>query len=103
MKNWISLAVKGCTNQYTSFILVNNSTFNSAIISGQTRLINKKEVILMSEEKVMKAFAEARKPLRPGEVAELAGLDKKEVEKIIKKLKAEDKIHSPKRCYYEPK
>ena len=27
----------------------------------------------MSEEKVMKAFAEAGKPLRPGEVAELAG------------------------------
>lgn len=57
----------------------------------------------MSEEKVLQAFAEAGKPLRPGEIAELTGLDKKEVEKIIKKLKEEDKIYSPKRCYYEPK
>lgn len=57
----------------------------------------------MSEEKVMQVFTEAGKPLRPGEVAELSGMDKKEVDKIIKKLKDADKIYSPKRCFYEPK
>lgn len=57
----------------------------------------------MSEEKVMQVFVEAGKPLKAGEIAELSGLDKKEVDKIIKKLKTEEKIHSPKRCYYEPK
>ena len=57
----------------------------------------------MSEEKVMQVFTEAGKPLKAGEVAELSGLDKKEVDKIIKKLKTEEKTHSPKRCYYEPK
>lgn len=33
----------------------------------------------------------------------MAGLDKKEVDKAIKKLKTEEKIYSPKRCYYEAK
>ena len=56
-----------------------------------------------NEEKVLKAFQEAGKPLSSGEVAEISGLDKKEVDKVIKKLKTEEKIHSPKRCYYEPK
>jgi chromosome segregation and condensation protein ScpB len=56
-----------------------------------------------NEEKVLKAFTSAGKPLRTGEVAELSGLEKKEVEKIIKKLKKDDKVHSPVRCYYELK
>lgn len=41
--------------------------------------------------------------LRPGDIAEKAGLDKKDVEKAIKKLKDEDKIFSPKRCFYDVK
>ena len=34
------------------------------------------------------------------EIAEKLGADKKEIDKIIKKLKQEWKIISPKRCYY---
>ncbi|MGI5879028.1 MAG: MarR family transcriptional regulator [Syntrophomonadaceae bacterium] len=56
-----------------------------------------------NEERVLKAFQEAGKPLSSVEVAAISGLDKKEVDKAIKKLKTEEKIHSPKRCYYEPK
>jgi DNA-binding MarR family transcriptional regulator len=41
--------------------------------------------------------------LRPGDIAEKAGLDKKDVEKVIKKLKDENKIFSPKRCFYDVK
>ncbi len=55
------------------------------------------------KEKVYKVFVEAGKPLRPGEAAELAGLEKTKVSKIIKELKKEGRIHSPKRCYYAPK
>ncbi|WP_457638758.1 HTH domain-containing protein [Persephonella sp.] len=54
------------------------------------------------EEKVLQAMKEAGKPLKTGEIAEITGLDKKEVEKAIKKLKKEGKIESPKRCYYAP-
>lgn len=51
-------------------------------------------------EIVLKTLADEDKPLRPGEIAELAGVEKKEVEKAIKELKKEEKIFSPKRCFY---
>jgi len=54
------------------------------------------------EEKVLEAFKSAGKPLRPGDVAKMTGLDKKEVQKAISKLKKEGKLISPKRCYYAP-
>ncbi len=41
--------------------------------------------------------------LRPGEIAEKSGLEKSEVDKVIKKLKAEGKVFSPKRCFYDLK
>lgn len=46
----------------------------------------------------MKALAT---PKKAGEVAEATGIDKKDVDKLIKKLVAEGKVTSPKRCYYE--
>ncbi len=51
---------------------------------------------------VLKALQDAGKPLKGGEIAEITGLDKKEVDKAIKKLKAENKITSPKVCFYAP-
>ncbi len=55
------------------------------------------------EEKVLKAMETAGKPVRPGDVAEMTGLDKNDVSKAIKKLKVDGKIFSPKRCFYAPK
>ncbi len=55
------------------------------------------------EEKVLEVLQKSDKPLKSGEIAEMLGVDKKEVDKAIKKLKAEGKIDSPKRCYYAPK
>jgi len=55
------------------------------------------------EEKVLEIMQKEGKPLKAAEIAELLGVDKKEVDKAIKKLKAEGKIESPKRCYYAPK
>ncbi|MFP4548044.1 MAG: helix-turn-helix domain-containing protein [Fidelibacterota bacterium] len=57
----------------------------------------------MSKEKVLDAFQEEKKPMRPGEIAQSTGLDKKDVSKYIKELKNEDKIYSPKRCFYQIK
>ena len=42
------------------------------------------------------------KPMRPGDIAKKAEMDKDEVSKIIEKLKKEGKISSPKRCFYAP-
>ncbi len=62
-----------------------------------------KEVIIMSDqEKVLKAFVDADKPMRPGDVAKITGIESKEVSKIIKELRMRGKLHSPKRCYYAP-
>jgi DNA-binding IclR family transcriptional regulator len=57
----------------------------------------------MSAEKVLSAMKAAGKPLKAGEIADAAGLDKKEVDKVMKVLKAEGKIESPKVCYWQPK
>lgn len=53
-------------------------------------------------EKVLKAMKNAGKPVRPGDIAKELNLDSKEVSKIVAQLKKEGKIHSPKRCFYEP-
>lgn len=51
----------------------------------------------------MEAFKKAGKPLSSKEVSELSGIDKKEVDKVLKKLKDAGQLDSPKRCYYQPK
>jgi DNA-binding MarR family transcriptional regulator len=45
----------------------------------------------------------SRQSLRTGDVAELTHLDKKDVEKAIKKLSAEGKVFSPVRCFWQAK
>jgi len=54
-----------------------------------------------NKEKVLKTLSEAEKPLKSGEISELSGIDKKEIDKAIKALKTEEKIYSPKRCFYD--
>ncbi|MDR1130393.1 MAG: MarR family transcriptional regulator [Prevotellaceae bacterium] len=55
-----------------------------------------------AEEKVLEAMANAGQPLGTAKIAELTGLDKKDVEKAMKSLKESGKIVSPKRCVWEP-
>jgi DNA-binding IscR family transcriptional regulator len=52
-------------------------------------------------EVVINSLKKAGKPMKSGEIAEATGIDKVEVDKVIKKLKKEEKISSPKNCYYE--
>ncbi len=54
-----------------------------------------------AKEKIIKAFESAGKMMKPGEVAELAGIEKKDAEKWIKKLKDEGILYSPVRCFYD--
>ena len=54
------------------------------------------------EDKVLNAMKEAGKPVRPGDIAKALGVDSKEVSKACAELKKAGKIHSPKRCFYEP-
>ena len=53
-------------------------------------------------EKVLKIMRDEGQPLNAGKISEIGGLDRKEVDKAMAKLKKEKKIVSPKRCYWEP-
>lgn len=52
-------------------------------------------------EIVLDTLLKAGKPLKSGEIALAAGIDKTDVDKAIKQLKKEEKIISPKNCYYD--
>ncbi len=58
-------------------------------------------IVMEIEKLVLDTLKKAGKPMKAGEIAELAGLDKKDVDKAIKKLKTSEKISSPKVCFYE--
>ncbi len=55
-----------------------------------------------NKEKVLQVMREAGEPLNAGKIAELSGLDRKEVDKAMKELKKEEAIVSPVRCKWEP-
>ncbi len=54
-----------------------------------------------TSEVVISTLTASGKPLRAGEIAEIANVNKKEVEKAIKKLTAEGILYSPVRCFYD--
>ena len=55
-----------------------------------------------AKEKVLTTMKEAGQPLNAGKIAELSGLDRKEVDVAMKQLKAEGTIVSPVRCKWAP-
>lgn len=54
------------------------------------------------KNKVLATMVEAGEPLNAGKIAELSGLDRKEVDKAMKALKDEGAIVSPVRCKWSP-
>ena len=55
-----------------------------------------------TKEKVLETMKSAGEPLNAGKIAELSGIDRKEVDKAMKQLKEEGAIVSPVRCKWEP-
>ena len=56
-----------------------------------------------SGEMILEAMKKAGVPLSAGKIVELTGLDRKEVDKAMNKLKADGAIVSPIRCCWQPK
>jgi len=52
----------------------------------------------MTKQKVIDTMKQAGEPLNAGKIAELSGLDRKEVDKAMKELKEAGTIVSPVRC-----
>ena len=69
---------------------------------GDSKKQNQREGGIGMEKKVLDAMKKAGKPVKPADVAKLLGAESKEVSKVFDQLKKKGKIHSPKRCYYEP-
>ena len=55
-----------------------------------------------AKQKVLDTMKQAGQPLNAGKIAELSGLDRKEVDKAMKALKEEGAIVSPGRCKWTP-
>lgn len=53
-------------------------------------------------EKVLDLMRTVGQPLNAGKIAELGGLDRKDVDKAMAQLKKEAKMVSPRRCYWTP-
>lgn len=56
-----------------------------------------------TKEIVLAAMKQAGVPLNAGKIVELTGLDRKDVDKAMKQLKADEAIVSPKMCFWQPK
>jgi biotin operon repressor len=55
-----------------------------------------------NKDVVLDVMKKAGTPLNAGKIVELTGLERKEVDKAMKQLKADGSIISPKMCYWQP-
>jgi hypothetical protein len=53
-------------------------------------------------EKILEIMRAEGQPLNAGKIADLGGLDRKDVDKAMAQLKKQEKIVSPKHCYWIP-
>lgn len=70
---------------------------NEVIQKSQLKLKN-----METKDKVLVTMKAAGEALNAGKIAELSGLDRKEVDKAMKQLKEEGAIVSPVRCKWAP-
>lgn len=57
---------------------------------------------MAEKEQILEAMKKADEPLNAGKVAELTGLDRKVVDKVMATMKKDGSIVSPVRCKWEP-
>lgn len=55
---------------------------------------------MTDQDKVVQAFKDAGDAINAGKVAEMTGLDRKVVDKIMAQLKDAGEIVSPRRCFW---
>lgn len=56
-----------------------------------------------TEDQILETLKQSVKPMNAGQIVEKTGLDRKEVDKAMTKLKKEEKIVSPVRCFWTAK
>ena len=68
--------------------------------SGKAERLPQKKIPM--KEKVLQARREFGAPVNAGKIAEITGIDRKEVDKAFAELKKEGAIVSPVRCKWQP-
>ena len=56
-----------------------------------------------TEDQIIEILKQDEKPMSAGQIADKTGLDRKVVDKAMSKLKKEERIISPKNCYWTAK
>ncbi len=56
-----------------------------------------------TEDQILETLKQSEKPLSDGQIVDKTGLDRKAVDKAMTKLKTEEKIVSPQRCFWTAK
>jgi DNA-binding IclR family transcriptional regulator len=56
--------------------------------------------MIETDKKILDILKESGEPLKPGDIVARTGLKKEDVDRAINRLKKEEKIFSPKRCFY---
>jgi len=56
-----------------------------------------------TEDQIIETLKQNEKPMSAGQIADKTGLERKAVDKAMTKLKTEEKIVSPVRCYWSAK
>jgi len=56
-----------------------------------------------TEDQILETLKQSEKPMNAGQLVEKTGLDRKDVDKAMTKLKKEEKIVSPVRCFWTAK
>lgn len=64
---------------------------------------NTKSLTMDNAQKILDAMTKAGKALKAGELVDLTGLSRDDIDKALKLLKKEERITSPKVCFWEPK
>lgn len=54
-------------------------------------------------DKIIEILTLKGEPMKSVEISETSGIEKKEIDKAIKKMVSDDILESPKRCFYQPK
>lgn len=86
------------------FIRKSYSIIGKSDLTFRNRICNftiSKTLIVM-EDKIVKALEE-NGAMKAGDLAAAAGISKDDAAKAVKKLVAEGKVYSPKRCFYDLK
>ena len=57
----------------------------------------------MNEDKILDVMRKEARAMKSAEIATISGVEKTLVDKSLKKLIADGKVESPKRCFYQAK